>query len=292
MGNQCPQGFQLNPSGPFTCVAECPKEKGFVFQPVNGVPACVYKTDASHFVNLKPVPAIQIPQGQSVPSIEQIRTINPAAYAKFKEALDSFNADFPPVYAKIEKQTELANAFKELQDAENTRDKSPEAYQSARVRYYTLLKGEGWASEEKERIAKAEVLPEVNKYSDAYQDLTTRIDQQQKTVDLVTSVKDKVLSIRDEFRYSVNTFGKQINELKNQINIEKKKHTQEEVTSSATWFDIFLNVLLILVCLFVIYVIYRKMTQYPLTYPQPNQQEESIGILKSIKDMLSKNQPK
>lgn len=261
MGNQCPQGFQVNPAGPFTCVVECPREKGFTFLPINGVPACAYKSDPSYFVNLKPVPAIQVTQGQTLPSVDQLRTSNPAGYQKFKEAQDSFNADFPPVYAKIEKQAELSNAFKELQDAENVRDQSPEAYQAARVRYYTLLKGEGWANEEKERIAKAEVVPAVNKYSDAYEDLTTRINQQQKTVDLVTSVKDKVLSIRDEFRYSVNTFGKQINELKNQINIEKKKHEKEEVTSSSTWFDIFLNVLLILVSVFVIYVIYRKMTR-------------------------------
>lgn len=261
MGNQCPQGFQVNPAGPFTCVVECPKDKGFTFLPINGVPACAYKSDPSYFVNLKPVPAIQVLQGQTLPSVDQLRTSNPAGYQKFKEAQDSFNADFPPVYAKIEKQAELSNAFKELQDAENVRDQSPEAYQSARVRYYTLLKGEGWANEEKERIAKAEVVPAVNKYSDAYEDLTTRVNQQQKTVDLVTSVKDKVLSIRDEFRYSVNTFGKQINELKNQINIEKKKHEKEEVTSSSTWFDIFLNVLLILVSIFVIYVIYRKMTR-------------------------------
>lgn len=261
MGNQCPQGFQLNPIGPFTCVVECPKEKGFTFQPLNGVPACVYKSDASYFVNVKPIPAIQVKEGESVPTVDQLQTTNPAAYEKFKEAQNSFNVDFPPVYAKIEKQLELSNAFKELQDAENVRDKSPEAYQSARVRYYTLLKGEGWAAEEKERIAKSEVIPAVNKYSDEYQDLTTRINQQQKTVDLVTSVKDKVLSIRDEFRYSVNTFGKQIDELKNQINIEKRKQKQEEVTSPSTWFDIFLNVLLILVSLFVIFVIYRKMTQ-------------------------------
>lgn len=268
MGNQCPQGFQLNPTGPFTCVVECPKDKGFTFQPINGVPSCAYKSDTSHFVNLKPAPAIEIKPGQTVPSIGQLLVTNPAAYQKFREAQDSFNTDFPPVYAKIEKQTELDNAFKELQNAENSRDKSPEAYQSARVRYYTLLKGEGWAIEEKERIAKAEVIPAVNKYSDAYQDLTTRVNQQQKTVDLVTSVKDKVLSIRDEFRYSVNTFGKQINDLKNQINIEKKKHQQEVITSSTGWIDIFLNVLLILVSVFVIYVIYRKMRQPapPATY--------------------------
>lgn len=261
MGNQCPQGFQITPSAPFTCVVECPKDKGFVFASIQNVPSCAYKDDNSFFVNLKPVPAIQVRQGQSVPTLEQLQARDPANYQRYKEAFDSFQSEFPVVYAKIEKDVELKSAFQALQDAENARDRSPEAYQTARARYYTLLKGDAWASEEKERIARADVEPRVQDYSGKLEDLTKRIDQQQKTVDLVTAVKDKVLSIRDEFRYSVNTLGKQVDQVKNQIQIERKKHEAEEKkTSESTWIDIFLNVFLILVSIFVIYILYRKFT--------------------------------
>jgi hypothetical protein len=58
----------------------------------------------------------------------------------------------------------LTDAFRDLQKAENVRDKSPEAYQVARTAYYTLLKGDTWLNEEKQRIAGAEVAPEVQKY--------------------------------------------------------------------------------------------------------------------------------
>lgn len=269
MGNQCPQGFQITPSAPFTCVVECPKDKGFVFASIQNVPSCAYKDDNSFFVNLKPVPAIQVRQGQPLPTLQQL---DPANSQKYKEASDSFQAEFPVVYAKIEKDTELKSAFKSLQEAENARDKSPEAYQTARARYYTLLKGEAWAAEEKERIARAEVEPRVQEYSGKLDDLTKRIDQQQKTVDLVTAVKDKVLSIRDEFRYSVNTLGKQVDEVKNQIHIERKKHeVKEKKTSESTWIDIFLNVFLILVSLFVIYVLFRKFTAASNATPIPSQ---------------------
>ena len=82
-------------------------------------------------------------------------------------------------------------------------------------------------------------------------------------------VKDKVLSIRDEFRYSVNTLGGQVEKVKNEIQMERKKQQQTvEVTSESTWMDIFLNVMLILVSLSVIFVLYRKFTT-PSVQPQP-----------------------
>lgn len=264
MGNQCPQGFQVNPSAPFTCIVECPADKGFAFASIQNVPSCAYKEDKSFFLNLKPVPAIQVAQGRPIPSVEQL---DAGAQQKFKEARDEFQRDFPPIYAKIEKDTELKNAFQQLQDAENARDQSPEAYQTARARYYTLLKGETWMQEEKQRVARGEVDPMVNKFSDAYQDLNTRISQQQKTIDLVKGVKDKVLSIRDDFQYSVSTLGKQVSEVKNQIQMERKKQ-QADVTSEWTWLDIFLNVFLILVSLFVVYVLYRKFTSPSVQQPQ------------------------
>ena len=250
----------MTPTAPFTCVVECPKDKGFIFASIQNVPSCAYKDDQTFFVNLKPVPAIQVQRDEPVPTLEQLQSTHPGNYRKYKEAYDTFQSEFPVVYAKIEKDVELKNAFKSLQEAENARDKSPEAYQTARARYYTLLKGESWVAEEKERVARADVEPRVQQYAGRLEDLTTRINQQQKTVDLVSSVKDKVLSIRDEFRYSVNTLGKQVDEVKNQIQIERKKHEQEEKTSEWTWVDIFLNVCLILVSLFVIYVLYRKLT--------------------------------
>jgi hypothetical protein len=269
MGNQCPQGFQLSPSAPFSCVVECPRDKGFVFANNQSLPVCAYKEDQSINVKLKVVPAIRGEEGKPIQTVEQLEAKDPAGYQKFKEARDEFNADFPVVYAKIEKDVALKDAFKQLQDAENARDKSPEGYQSARARYYTLLKGEGWANEEKERVARGEVDPMVAKFSGAQQDLQTRITQQQKTIDLMKGVKDKVLSIRDEFRYSVNTLGGQVDQVKNQIQMERKKQQQSvQVTSDWTWVDIFLNVMLILVSLLVIFILYRKFTT-PSLQPQP-----------------------
>ena len=266
MGNQCPQGFQLNPTTPFTCVVQCPAEKGFTFLPVNGVPSCVYKDDNSYAVNLLVAPGVEVKEGESLPTVEELQTKNPAAFQKYKEAQSDFDTKFPVVYSQIEKQIETTNAFKELQAAENARDQSPEAYQAARVRYYTLVKGEDWVDEEKQRVAAAEVAPAVSKYEREYSDLTSRISQQQKTIDLATSVKDKILSVRDEMRYSANTFSKQIDDLRNQINLERKKHEEEKLTSTWSWFDIFLNVLLIFVSVYVIYILFKKMTT-PKPYP-------------------------
>ena len=271
MGNKCPSGFQLNSASPGTCVVQCPADKGFVFQLANGVPACVYKTDSTAFVPLTPIAGLATKGNDPAPSLEVLKTSSPQTYNTFVAEQARFDKEFAVVFAKISKNKKLSDAFVELQAAENVRDKSPEAYQDARTRYYTLLKGDTWMTEERQRIATAEVDPNIIKYEQSYKDIKKRTNQQKKTMDVVNGVKDKVVSIRDEFKYSVDTFGKQISELKNQINIEKRTRDKEK-ENTWSWVDGLLNVLLVVVLLYAVLVIYRKIRstrpQNAYTYPR------------------------
>ncbi len=174
--------------------------------------------------------------------------------AVFKQAQDKFAKDLPVASAKIDKRKQLEDAFRELQTAENARDASPQAYQDARIRYYTLLKGKDWLSEEQTRITTSEVVPTISKYLASYQDMNTRIGQQRQTLDVVQNVKDKVLSIRDEVGYAANTFTKQIAELHNQINIEKKERKRE----NKSWIDFLLNILIVVVGIVAVVMLVRK----------------------------------
>jgi len=261
MGNSCPSGFQLNPATPGTCIPQCPTEKGFSFRVANGVPQCVHSSDSTLSVQLNPLPALDVKPNEPVPTIEQLATSPNTNMRRYKEEWERFNQEIPLLESKINKGKEVQTAFKALQDAENVRDKSPDAYQAARIRYYTLLKGEDWAKEEADRVGKAEADPLLNQYRTTYQQTLAQLDKQQKTLDVVQGVKDKVLSLRDDLDYSVSTFGKQIKELKNQINMNRSQTKEDE----NFWVNLLLNAMIVLVSLGIVFMLFTKVRSR-LTY--------------------------
>lgn len=272
MGN-CPSEFSAHPSATARCVAKCPADKGYEYRNVSGALKCVYKNDPSIAVDLTSLPAmgasatpgVKPPQG----SMEVLKTSNPQLYKQYADELARFNQAFAVANAKIDKTEKATAAFKALQDAENARDQAPDAYQAARVAYYTLVKGDAWLDEERTRVAKAEVDPVVDAYTARYTDVKNRMSQQTKTLDIVNAVKDNLLSIQDEFGRTVGVFNKQLNEVKNQINIERHKKT-EEVTGIWSFVETALNILLVLALVFAIVSVGRAMfaTPTPTSIPQ------------------------
>jgi hypothetical protein len=252
----------MNPAQAYSCVVECPRDKGFAFELINGKPACAYFTDHQYFVPITPIPTITTPEGQPVPTAAEIPT--------FKAELDTFNKNFPPVLAQVDRRRQLDDAYKAMQIAENSADESPEAYQDARVRYYTLLKGETWKEQEAKRVGNSEAQPVIQSY---VQRLTAAEDQNQKqvqTLDVIKGVQDKVLSVKDDLKYSVDTFQKQIRDLQNEILIERHKST-ESTNTMWTFFDLGLNILLFFLLATLIVIAYRKLfASSPATPAQPS----------------------
>jgi hypothetical protein len=268
----CPGGFQPHPSIPSQCVVNCPQEKGYDLR-LNGNQArCIYYNDPKIFVDLKSAYAVSISSNRAnPPTLDNLKTGNwfeKYLYTLFEGAKSDFDKKFALVDANVDKDRKLRDAFQKLQLAENARDRSPEAYQEARLQYYTLLKGDTWANEEKQRIAAAEVNPQVQKIADVYSDINSRIQQQSNTIQIVDGVKDKLGSLRDEFQYSVGTFGKQIQELKNQIQIERKKREEEKVIPT-DWLGTLLNILILLVLGYAIFVVFKKFIRPKPITPNP-----------------------
>jgi hypothetical protein len=249
MGNTCPGGFVLNPVQPFTCIVECPADKGFGFEIVNGKPSCAYKDDVSYNVPITPIPALRKQPNGSLEGDQ----------APFGVEKTAFETAFPVVYAKINKKRSLETAFKALQDAENVRDQSPQAYQDARVRYYTLLKGDDWKNEESNRIARAEVSPVMSSYKKRLDEIQAQSDQQKRTIEVIRGAKDNILSAKDDMAYSVKTFQKQIDALKNQIQVDRHA-TAEDASASWSYVDLGLNILIFFILLGLIAFVVRKMS--------------------------------
>lgn len=242
----------------------CPTDKKFVRQGQQGAYKCVYSPDEQYSVDLVTVGAVAF----NGTTLEQLRNENIQKFGEFSAEKDRFEQALITVYANIDKQKKINDAFKDLQAAENARDQSPAAYQAARTAYYTLIRGADWLNEEKQRIANAEVEPELQKYRDAVSAVNSRTQEQQKTLDVVNGIKDKVLSLRDDFRYSVNTFSDQIERVKSQIAMENRTREQETDTTSA-WINVILNVLLVAVLAYAAYVLVRKVL-FPHRFAQPS----------------------
>lgn len=251
MGN-CPSGFQLSP-GSFACVHECPRQQGFDLLKVNGTTSCVYRDRPEVSFPLREVMSLDTKTAFTVNDIQ-----NTQRRAEFEAAIEAYTKDSAVALGKVAKEVQIADAFRELQVAENVRDKSPQAYQDARIRYYTLVNGESWVNEERQRIATSEVTPKLQEYVSIYDDLNQRSQQQQKTMEVANGVKDKLLSMKDDFELTTGAFAKQLNALKSQIQIEKKA-SAFQTAEVLSWVGTLLNVLLVLVLIVAVVVVVRRL---------------------------------
>lgn len=265
MGNgvSCPVGF--TPTGvPLQCAPTCPTDKGLENRLVGSEARCVYSRDPTKFVVLKTGPMVIKESPQAPPmTLAWMQTNRPSEYATYKQAQDDATMRIAFLVASMTRDQQLADAFQDLQDAENVRDASPQAYQAARNRYYTLLRGEEWQTEERERLLNAEVLPEITPYIQWLRGASDRQEQQATTKTAVDALKTNLISLKDDFRTTTTTLGKQVTELRNQIELQKRR-ALETAAETSHWG---LNVLLIALSLIVIYVLVRRFMRKPSSSP-------------------------
>lgn len=268
MGNTQFSGFPKCPTpfesvGNLACVMNCPAEKGYERRNVNGGFQCVYKADPQYSTVLNTVSATVF-DGSTLPDLQKS---DGKAYSEFVKERDRFVNELIVMDGKIDKSVKLRNAFQKLQDAENVRDQAPEAYQQARSMYYTLLKGDKWQEEERQRLLKAEVEPVAKKFVEMKDTALRQFENQRKTVDVVNGLKDRVLSLKDEVKYAADTFKEQLNKVQDAINRERRGRVEETTVSFWDWLDTILNILIVSGLLYVIYLLYRKYSATPAVNP-------------------------
>ena len=256
---KCPTPFES--AGNMICVMPCQVDKGFERRYEMGTAKCVYKSEPAYSLTMNVLGA---PFFKGT-TLDELKTEDVKIHADFVKERDRVNNEFNVLYANIEKNKKLNDAFIALQAAENARDTAPDAYRIARTLYYTLLKGEDWKNEEKERISKAEVDPIIVEYKKNRDSALTKYNDQRKTVEVVTGLKDKVLSLKDEFKYSVDTFTHQLDKVQTAINMERRGRDTETKVDPWSWFDLFLNGAIVLGLLYAVSVLYSKIFRRPAT---------------------------
>lgn len=248
----CPVGFDPSPTNANACVAQCPTAEGFELRVRDGVPACVYTGDVTRFYTLQQLVAVEPLASGGTPTVDQLLPVDKGRY---QSAVTDANGKKDVVLAAIGQAKQESDAFKALQSAEDARDTAPEAYQQARIRYYTLTKGSDWLDTERKRLLDAEVLPTVASYIQSINDIAERKTQQDTTLGVVGTVKSKLISMKDDFRTTTTALSKQVDALRSQVEIDRRLAT----TQVRQTYDWALNLLLIALSLIVIVILVRKL---------------------------------
>lgn len=260
MTPKCPAPFVS--SDAFSCSMPCPADKQFTRQGDK----CVYTPDPRYSVSLTKVGAALF----NGSTLNELKLQNPLKAAELSAEQTRFKNAFELVWANIDKQKKVENAFRNLQLAENARDKAPVAYQQARTNYYTLLKGDTWKTDEKERVAKAEIDPEIRQFRNTLADIEHRTIQQRRTIDVMNGLKDKVLSIKNDFKYSTDTLQRQLTKIQDQVIFDRRKREDQSRDNKWELVDKVLNYIIIAVLLFAVWRIYKTYFSNPATASPPS----------------------
>jgi hypothetical protein len=160
--------------------------------------------------------------------------------------------------AKCQKQKRLAQ-LKSMMETGPT----PEAKQQARLQYYTLQDGQGWLKKEKEKVARAKILPVVQSLERQHAVLQEQIATQNNQLQ---NPKADEVGDEEETRF----IKKQLDE----ANVMNRMFqlSQPEVSSAPsymTWLPYLLDGIIALLGLVVIYFVFiaKKLNRFIFSQP-------------------------
>jgi hypothetical protein len=121
----------------------------------------------------------------------------------------------------------------------------PEGYEKARLQYFSLKEGPVWLQHEKQKIAQTKLQPVLEEYTKRYNKAQNKLNE-----------KENEVGDEDETRF----IHQQIMKEKDHAGVTQR--LQELVSSdsvaSTSWWPVFLDVLIGLMVLIIIYLIYRR----------------------------------
>ena len=166
----------------------------------------------------------------------------------------------PPVCdMDCQKQKQLDGLKTALDTAALNRDSDPEAYEKARIAYYTLLEGNTWLATEKDSIAKQNIEPVLTQYTDTYNELKDRKKQQDIFVSLANSLKSQEKGDEEELAFLNNETSKE------KVNTNVLNRLTELKNSPSSQFDWILYLLYFIIGslgLYVVYLLIKKVMSY------------------------------
>ena len=140
----------------------------------------------------------------------------------------------------------------------------PEAYEQARINYYTVKDGQGWLAKEKERIANETVEPILDSYKSRFGLIQKSIDKQNAKQQAMKDVENSQVGDEDDVRFIHSMLKRE----RDKAGVHKRLlELNPDSTETYSWLPIFLDVLIGLLVLFVAYRLWTRFTtQNPNTF--------------------------
>lgn len=161
----------------------------------------------------------------------------------------------PPVCdSACQRQKQLDGLKLTLDQKEETQDTDPEGYEQARIAYYTALNGQGWLTEEQNRIASDEVEPVIGGYTTQYNSLNSQLKTNQVFTNLASSIQSEQKEDEEDLRFLKKQFQKE----KDQANVLNRLTTLTGSTNQTNYLPILADVGIVFLALFVLYMVYSK----------------------------------
>ncbi len=175
----------------------------------------------------------------------------------------------PPVCdADCQRQKKLAGLKTTLDQKTLTKATDPEGYEQARIAYFTELNGQGWLAQEKDRIAKDEVSPKVTDYTNQYEQLKSQQKNQQVFLSMMDALKAEEAQDETDLAY----LEKKANQEKDQADVLNRlailNQGQTPVSTTNYW-PIILQVAIVILGLFVVYLGYTKFSTIKSYFVNP-----------------------
>ena len=265
MGNQqfkCPSETTAGPA-PLSCVMACPAD--FELRTSEGASRCVNKDDLDVSIHLVPQSAVIRPiDDHSMFSIEELKSTNPDAYARYSTELERFNAEKVVAMGKVDHDKQVKAASAAVLAAAG---KDQATVDAAAAKYLEVTGDPDAAAYTVDRGIKTDLDKNAQRFIDEYHFLTNQSKQQQDTMDLITTVKDNLFMVKDDLEFSVGTFDKQVSDIQNQINKNKRAH--EQAVDYGAWMLFGLNIAVVLALIFAIFTLGRKFIKKPAVAAPP-----------------------
>lgn len=168
----------------------------------------------------------------------------------------------PPVPvcdANCQHQKKLDTLKAALDSATLTKNSEPEKYQQARIAYYTELNGPGWFQQERKRIADEKVSPAVLQITSSYKELKDQTNNQKALLNLVDIINAEQKQNQEEIKYVTNQTAKNMDQA-NVLNRIGVLTQQEHFSMPEFNLELWLQVVIGILSLMIIYSVYRKVT--------------------------------
>jgi len=164
----------------------------------------------------------------------------------------------PPVCDSACQRQKLLDGLKlTLDQKEETQDTDPEGYEQARIAYYTALNGQGWLTDEQNRIAQDEIEPVISGYTNQYNSLNNQIKTNQVFTNLAASLQTEQKEDEEDLKFLKKQFQKE----KDQVDVLNRLTTltnSPSQTSSSNLLPMLADLGIVILGLFVVYMIYSK----------------------------------